>query len=108
MGLRGILNTIGSEFHQRVMPLRLVARICISRPPLLRATISASGVAARLFSILPGSAGQRLSYAAYSVIFNLLFWEGVAEEIGDDAFWDLVRRNQPAPEGKAEMVARGQ
>jgi GT2 family glycosyltransferase len=108
MGLRGILNTIGREFHQRVAPLRLVARLCISRPPLLRATVSVSGVAARLLSIVPGSAGQRLSYAAYSVIFNLLFWEGVAEEIGDDAFWDLVRRNQPAPEGKAEVVARGQ
>jgi hypothetical protein len=52
-------------------------------------------VAARLLYQLPGRAGQRLSGAVYSVIFNLLYWEGVAKETGYDAFWDLVRRNDP-------------
>jgi GT2 family glycosyltransferase len=91
----GILEVIGKEFHQRHMPLQLVARASVSRPPLLRATVGASGVAARLFNALPGTTGQRLA-AAYSIMFNLLFWEGVAEGIGHDAFWELVRRNQPA------------
>jgi GT2 family glycosyltransferase len=95
LGFRGILNAIGREFHQRVTPLQLVARVCISRPPLLRATVAASSEAARLLSLLPGRTGQRLSRAAYSVIFNLLYWEGVAKETGYDAFWDLVRRNDP-------------
>jgi GT2 family glycosyltransferase len=91
----GILDLIGQEFHWRMTPLKLVAHACISHPPLLRATVAASGLAARLLSLIPGRAGQRLSGAAYSVIFNLLFWEGVAEEIGHGAFWDLVRRNNP-------------
>jgi GT2 family glycosyltransferase len=95
LGFHGILNAIGREFHQRVAPLRLVARASISRPPLLRATVAANGMAARLFSLLPGRTGQRLSGAAYSVIFNLLYWEGVAKETGYGAFWELVRRNDP-------------
>src|SRR5262249_54855905 len=74
----GILEVIGREFHWRMAPLQLVAHACISRPPLLGATVAASGVVARLFGLLPGRAGQRLSGAVYSVIFNLLFWEGVA------------------------------
>jgi GT2 family glycosyltransferase len=90
-----ILEALGREFHRRMAPLRSVAHACISRPPLLRATVAASGMTARLLALLPGRAGQRLSGAAYSVIFNLLFWEGVAEEMGHDAFWDLIRSNQP-------------
>jgi glycosyltransferase involved in cell wall biosynthesis len=95
LGFRGILDAIGREFHERVMPLQLVARVCISRRPLLRATIAANSVVARLLSLLPGGTGQRLSGAAYSVIFNLLYWDGVAKETGYDAFWELVRRNDP-------------
>jgi hypothetical protein len=105
LGFRGILNAIGREFHQRVIPLQLVARVCISRPSLLRATVAASSVAARLISLLPGRTGQRLSGAAYSVIFNLLYWEGVAKETGYDAFWDLVRRNDPRHSTKAMAVS---
>ncbi|HEY7019879.1 MAG TPA: glycosyltransferase [Ktedonobacterales bacterium] len=95
LGFRGIVNAVGKEFHQRVMPLQLVARACISRPPLLRATVTVNKMAARLLSLLPGRTGRRLSGAAYSVIFNLLYWEGVAKEIGYDAFWDMVRHNDP-------------
>jgi GT2 family glycosyltransferase len=95
LGFRAIVNAIGREFHERGMPLRLVAHVCISRPRLLRATVAASGLTARLLSLLPGRTGQRLSGAAYSVIFNLLYWEGVAKETGHDAFWDLIRRNDP-------------
>jgi glycosyltransferase involved in cell wall biosynthesis len=101
LGLGDILNAIGEELHWRAKPLQLVARACVSRPPLLRATVATSGMAARLLSLLPGKAGQRLSGAAYSVIFNLLFWEGVAQEIGPDAFWDLVRRNDPRHVGES-------
>jgi GT2 family glycosyltransferase len=107
LGFRGILNAIGREFHQRVMPLQLVARVCISRPLLLRATVAASSVAARMLSLLPGRTGQRLSSAAYSVIFNLLYWEGVARETGYDAFWDLVRRNDPRRATTASAASAG-
>lgn len=107
LGFRGILNAIGREFHQRVMPLQLIARVCLSRPPLLRATVAASSVAARLLSLLPGRTGQRLSGAAYSVIFNLLYWEGVAKETSYDAFWDLVRRNDPRRATKATATPAG-
>jgi GT2 family glycosyltransferase len=107
LGFRGIVDAVGREFHQRVAPLRLVARASISRPPLLRATVAASSVAARLLNLLPGRAGQRLSGAAYSVIFNLLYWEGVAKETGYDAFWDLVRRNDPKRATNATAAQAG-
>jgi GT2 family glycosyltransferase len=89
----GILSAIGWEFHRRAWPLQLVARACVSRSALLGATVVASGAAARVASLLPGAVGRRSSSAAYSVIFNLLYWEGVAEEMGHDDFWELVRRN---------------
>jgi GT2 family glycosyltransferase len=101
----GILNAIGTEFHRRARPLQLVARACVSRPALLGATIVASSAAARTASVLPGAVGRRLSSAAYSVIFNLLFWEGVAEEIGHDAFWELVRRNGETQGPEATTVS---
>jgi GT2 family glycosyltransferase len=107
LGFRGIVNAIGREFHQRVMPLQLVARICISRPALRRATVAANSVAARLLNLLPGRTGQRLSGAAYSVIFNLLYWEGVAKETGYDTFWDLVRRNDPRRATNASAAPAG-
>ena len=73
-----------------------------------------NSAAARLLSLLPGRTGQRLSGAAYSVIFNLLYWEGVAKETSYDAFWDLVRRNDPkratnataAPAAEREKVTQ--
>jgi GT2 family glycosyltransferase len=107
LALPRILEVIGVEFHQRLKPLQFVARACVSHPPLLGATVAVSGAAARLLAILPGKAGQRLSSAAFSVIFNLLFWAGVAGEIGDDAFWELVRRNQPARQPGAEAASAG-
>jgi GT2 family glycosyltransferase len=100
----GILNARGDEFHLRAKALQLLARACLSRPMLLRGVVAASGVTAHLLSALPGRLGMRLSGFGYSVIFNLLFWEGMAEEIGHDAFWELVRRNPPPREGKNGAV----
>jgi hypothetical protein len=74
---------------------------------LLRATVAMSAAAARLLSALPGRAGHRLSGAAYSVIFNLLYWEGAAEALGHDAFWDIVRRNQAARGPNAAAATAG-
>jgi GT2 family glycosyltransferase len=99
------LDIIGAEFPQRAMPIRLLARVCISRPLLLHATVTASGAAAYVLGLLQVAAARRLASAAYSVIFNLLFWNGVAEEIGHDAFWELVRRNQPPSAPQARMAA---
>ncbi len=107
LGFRGIVNAIGREFHQRAKSLQLVARVCLSRPPLLRATVAVNSAAARLLSLLPGRTGQRLSGAAYSVIFNLFYWEGVAKETSYDAFWDLVRNNDPRRATKTTAAPAG-
>jgi GT2 family glycosyltransferase len=93
LGMPWILRTVGEEFHKRSIWLQLLARACIPRKPLFDAAVAGGGVMANLLSRFPGRLGYRLSGAGYSMIFNLLFWEGVTEAIGVDAFWELVRHN---------------
>jgi len=44
-----------------------------------------------------------ISRYAYSGIYNLLYWQGVADELGSvDSFWRYVSRFRPTPELKKQ------
>jgi GT2 family glycosyltransferase len=70
------------EFKQRNAVNRAAARVCVGRPILVRAAVlSLSGfvhAADRLGAYRPAT-------LALSGIFNLLYWQGVADELGDAA-----------------------
>jgi glycosyltransferase involved in cell wall biosynthesis len=77
-----------TEFQQRHAVNRVLARTCVGRGPLLAAAVSAL----RGVSEVADAAGvQRVAIAGLSGIFNLLYWQGVSEELGSPAaLWQLV------------------
>jgi glycosyltransferase involved in cell wall biosynthesis len=75
-------------FHRRHPLNRALARLCVGRPRLLEATVAAfRGVVAvsdRLNAYRPAA-------FALSAMFNLLYWQGVCDEIGTpDLLWRSV------------------
>jgi GT2 family glycosyltransferase len=76
------------EFHRRHVLNRAAARLCVGRPPLfvpvslgLRAVVRVAD-AFRL---------RRVARAALSALFNLLYWQGVADGLGSrSAVWRSV------------------
>jgi GT2 family glycosyltransferase len=76
------------EFHRRHVLTRWLARSCVGHPGLVRVAVAGlRGVAAVADRVhVPGAA--RL---ALSGIFNLLYWQGVSDELGGpDPVWRTV------------------
>ena len=87
-GRRSILVDAAGEFHSRRRPLRSLARACVGRSILLGPAVGLSLVAAQVadWARLTSAAD-----AAYSVIFNLRYWNTISRQVGRAAFWDMVR-----------------
>ncbi len=89
------LEYASSEFHQRHVLTRMLARLCVGRRPLVDlATVALKGVA------LGGGklAARRAASAALSGLFNLLYWQGICDEIGDRAvFWRSIGEGASRP-----------
>ncbi|MGH2355432.1 MAG: hypothetical protein ACRDJN_27810, partial [Chloroflexota bacterium] len=70
------------EFHQRHPLTRLMVRLCLGRPPLVQgAVLALRGVAA----VADRARANRAATLALSGIFNLLYWQGVSDELGGAA-----------------------
>lgn len=67
------------EFPRRHALNRFLARACVGRRLTFAATTIALGVAARAADAFGGS---RVANAALSALFNLLYWQGVSDELG--------------------------
>ena len=79
-GQEHMLSLIGHEFkNERPMSLQIVARMLVGRRRLLDLTVGALGASAPVGSFL---GLNRLVRPAFSAIFNLLYWQGVAESLG--------------------------
>jgi GT2 family glycosyltransferase len=73
------LSAARHEFGSRHPLTRLLARICVGRPPLAAGARGALGAIARASGWL-GLEGA--SALALSALFNLLYWQGVCDELG--------------------------
>jgi GT2 family glycosyltransferase len=73
------LSCAAFEFHQRHPLNRLLARLCVGREILVRGAVltmaGAASAAERLGT-------RRVAAAALSGLFNLLYWQGVCDELG--------------------------
>ncbi|MEX1254762.1 MAG: glycosyltransferase [Dehalococcoidia bacterium] len=103
-GRAHIIRVIGHEFvHQRHPALRGVARHLVGHRRRLAAFVTGAAAAAQVASWLRFKRGAR---AAYSVIFNLLYYQGVCEALhGRDLFWpslELWRAAEPGALAAAE------
>jgi GT2 family glycosyltransferase len=77
------------EFHERPWLSRLACRASVGRPILFRASTFALGAAAR---VLDAFRVERLADVSLSGLFNLLYWQGVSDALGDT---EILRRATP-------------
>ncbi len=75
-----LLPAIETEFHQRHILIRSLVRLCRRRPWLASLTTSALKLAANAATLLHA---DRIERAAYSGLFNLQYYRGLFDEIGD-------------------------
>jgi hypothetical protein len=82
------------EFHYRHPLNRLVVRACLGRPALMRAAIGALRGAVYVAERV---GAEKPAVLALSGIFNLLYWQGVADELGGpEHVWRSVAASAPA------------
>jgi len=92
-GQAWLLPTVAQEYHGRHAVNRALVRLCLGRAGRKEAAV-------RLLSRL-ALLGDRLGLPAvpryaYSGIFNLLYYQGLTDELGGPAaFWDLIREHKP-------------
>lgn len=95
-----LLPTLYREFGERNVLIRLLVKGVVDRPTLQKGVIQTLKITAAVAGRLPFRLMARLSYSA---IFNIRYFQGVADEIGSGALLftypaveDLVRPdNQP-------------
>jgi GT2 family glycosyltransferase len=77
-----ILSLIAHEFrYKRPRSLQLMARVLVGRRAALSASVTAAGLVASCLSFIRAEAA---SHSLYSVMFNLLYWQGVADGLGNE------------------------
>jgi GT2 family glycosyltransferase len=88
-GHTGLLHALGREYRQRRRSMRILARWCIGRPIALQLTVGSLEWLIRLANLLHW---ERPGYAACSAVWNLNYWQGMSETLGErEAFWKLVQ-----------------
>jgi GT2 family glycosyltransferase len=88
LGCDWLLPTVWREFHQRHRLIRAVTTLCLDRPRLSKAMAT---------SLRQGAAAlPKQGRFAYSALFNLRYYQGVADELGGrKAFFAGVTRAAP-------------
>jgi len=83
-GQTWLLPTMRAEFHQRHVLIRALTRACLGRPGLGRFGIALL----KQLALLSQRLGQeKWSYASFSGIFNLRYYQGVADQLGGRALF---------------------
>ena len=91
-----ILEAVGWEFHQRHRLIRALGHLCVGRRWACALVVQACRVIAALATVIPTEAGYTIAGYAYSVIFNIRYWNGIAAALGPRAFWAFVRQFTPS------------
>jgi GT2 family glycosyltransferase len=68
------------EFHTRHVLTRVVARACVGHRRTVRAAVALLRVAA---AVADRAGADRIARLGLGAIFNLLYWQGVCDELGD-------------------------
>jgi glycosyltransferase involved in cell wall biosynthesis len=105
-GRSHLIALTGELAAERHKALKLAAHLLIGRDRLLAAFTAFAGLGGRVASLLRMPA----YHLAYGAIFNLQYWQGLYEELGDsDEFWAVFEgRAQAPPKAEASAAALGQ
>lgn len=101
-----LLTTIWREFHQRNQAIRSLVRLCLSRPSLSQMFTKGLLQIAKTSS---AQAKSNVANKAYSGVYNLRYYQGVADQIGGRKkfFSELINRQTPptlAPIGEDALA----
>ncbi|MFZ1397680.1 MAG: exopolysaccharide biosynthesis glycosyltransferase EpsD [Candidatus Promineifilaceae bacterium] len=89
-GQSWLLPTITKEYHERHALIRKLTALCLDRPLLSQLVLRGMGLVGGLGHRLGKTAVSRM---AYSAIFNLRHYQGIADELGSrKAFFQAVNR----------------
>ena len=84
------LSVAAHDFDSRHWLGRLLARVSVGRPRLVKTTVACLALGVRVADRVGAARAASLELSA---IFNLLYWQGVCEELGGHtAFWQWLRR----------------
>lgn len=87
-----LLPTVLAEFHGRHPLVRTITHLCLGRAALSRLAV---GLLSRLALLGDRMHIEPLPRFAYSGIFNLRHYQGIADELGGAAhFWEALRNEQ--------------
>jgi glycosyltransferase involved in cell wall biosynthesis len=93
-GQAHLQSFVNREFNGRNRLTRMVVQLSLDRP-LLSNTIQLAAQQIAALAYRAGKIGPRISQAAYSAIFNLRYYQGVADELGGrTAFFGGVRASK--------------
>ncbi|MCX6054728.1 MAG: glycosyltransferase [Chloroflexi bacterium] len=85
-GQNWLLPTILREYFERNWIIRLLVRLCLSRPILF---IPVTSLLTKFASLGDKLGIEKISRYAYSGVFNLRFYQGIADELGSrKLFWE--------------------
>jgi GT2 family glycosyltransferase len=100
-GRKYLMNNVRSEFKTRNRWLRTVARRLVGRRHLQQGFVGAAGIAGRS---LHRFGARRISYAAFSAIFNIQYWQGLCDNLGGrEAFWNMIDQDS-STDGHRRLV----
>jgi GT2 family glycosyltransferase len=92
-GQEHIMDFVNEEFSLRNRLTRLTVKICLDRPHLSTIIQSTAKWIADI-SYKTGTRGKKISQVAYSAIFNLRYYQGIADELGGrDVFFGNMNTN---------------
>lgn len=100
-----LLTAIWREFYQRNLLIQTLTRLCIDRPTLSKMMM---GLLQKVAQTAQKRGKTGVSHKAYSGIFNLRYYQGVADQLGGRSvfFKQIInRRHPPAPIKVAESIS---
>lgn len=83
-------------FHNRRRPNRTLVQLCSAHPWL---EIPLIGVLHGFGQAAYRAGKQRPAFAAYSAIYNLVYWLALSQTLGREQFWNGVREAAPVAAG---------
>jgi glycosyltransferase involved in cell wall biosynthesis len=88
-GREDVLKNACKEFRYRNRWLQKLARVLVGRKIFLRSFVQIARLVAEASH---WAHADKVSYSAYSAIFNLEYWQGICEGVGGRCrFWEMVR-----------------
>lgn len=97
-GQQWLMPKVSAEFHERNVLIRAAVRLCLSRPLLSHIFIAVLKQVAVVSNFMARfwSAFAELPRFAYSGIYNLMYYQGFVDEIGQrQKFFEMVAKQEP-------------